>query len=151
MFADPSRGPERGMHIWMELYMWENRYWQFKEKKWNCTSGRRGTNQEVDPYMWENVPPFNETDPIWSRLLYPPAPATHFDFWPLCPSQLLSLVLSVHGTRPQYGNTGCGVFLRGGTKLEWFLPKNQHPQRKLLNFENWVSGEVSKIRHHVSK
>ena len=32
----------------------------------------------------------------------------------------------------------------GGTKLEIFLPKNQHTQRKLLNFENWVNGEVSK-------
>ena len=39
----------------------------------------------------------------------------------------------------------------GGTKLERFLPKNQHTQRKLLNFENWVSGEVSKIGHHFSK
>ena len=38
-----------------------------------------------------------------------------------------------------YGNTGCGVFKRGGTKLERFLPKNQHTQRKLLNFENWIS------------
>ena len=28
----------------------------------------------------------------------------------------------------------------GGTKLERFLLKNQHPQRKLLNFENWISG-----------
>jgi hypothetical protein len=28
------------------------------------------------------------------------------------------------------------------TKLERFLPKNQHTQ--LLNFENWCSGEVSK-------
>ena len=32
----------------------------------------------------------------------------------------------------------------GGTKLESFLPKNQHTQRKLLNFENWVTGKVSK-------
>ena len=32
----------------------------------------------------------------------------------------------------------------GGTKLERFLPKNQHTQRKFLNFENWVNGEVSK-------
>ena len=39
----------------------------------------------------------------------------------------------------------------GGTKLERFLPENQHTQRKLLNFENWVSGEVSKIGHHFSK
>ena len=49
-----------------------------------------------------------------------------------------------------YGNTGCGVlcFQTGGTKLERFLPKNQHTQRKLLNFENWVNGEVSNIGHH---
>ena len=45
------------MHIWMELYMWENRYRQFKGKKWNRTCGRRGTNQKVEPYMWEIVPP----------------------------------------------------------------------------------------------
>ena len=44
-----------------------------------------------------------------------------------------------------YGNTGCGVFNLGGTKLERFLPKNQHTQRKLLNFENWVNG------HHFRK
>ena len=29
-------------------------------------------------------------------------------------------------------------------KLERFLPKNQHTQSKLLNFQNWVNGEVSK-------
>ena len=39
----------------------------------------------------------------------------------------------------------------GDTKLERFLPKNQYTQRKLLNFENWVNGEVSKIGHHFSK
>ena len=33
----------------------------------------------------------------------------------------------------------------GGKKLERILPKNQHTQRKLLNFENWVNGEVSKV------
>ena len=42
-------------------------------------------------------------------------------------------------------------FSNRGTKLERFLPKNQHTQKKLLNFENWVSGEVSKIGHHFSK
>ena len=35
-------------------------------------------------------------------------------------------------------------FQAGYTKLERFLPKNQHNQRKLLNFENWVNEEVSK-------
>ena len=37
-------------------------------------------------------------------------------------------------------------FSNGGTKLEMFLPKNQCTQRKLLNFENWISGKFSKIR-----
>ena len=39
---------------------------------------------------------------------------------------------------------GCVVFKWGGTKLERFLTKNQRTRRKLLNFENWVNGEVSK-------
>ena len=39
-----------------------------------------------------------------------------------------------------YGNKGFWNFQTGGTKLERFFPKNQHPQRKLLNFENWISG-----------
>ena len=42
-------------------------------------------------------------------------------------------------------------FSNGGYKLERFLPKNQHTQRKLLNFKNWVRGEVSKTGHHFSK
>ena len=46
---------------------------------------------------------------------------------------------------------GLWSFQTGGTKLERFLPKNQHAQRKLSNFENWVNGEVSKIEHHFSK
>ena len=33
---------------------------------------------------------------------------------------------------------GLWSFQIGGTKLERFLPKNQHTQRKLLNFENLV-------------
>ena len=39
---------------------------------------------------------------------------------------------------------GLWSFQTWGTKLERFLPKNQHTQRKLLNFENWVNGEASK-------
>ena len=39
---------------------------------------------------------------------------------------------------------GLWSFQTGGTKLDRFLPKNQHTQRKLLNFENWVNGEMSK-------
>ena len=40
-------------------------------------------------------------------------------------------------------------FSSGGTKLEFFH-KNQHTQRKLLNFDFWINGELSKIGHHVS-
>ena len=39
---------------------------------------------------------------------------------------------------------GLWSFQTGGTKLERFLLKNQHTQRKLSNLGNWVSGEVSK-------
>ena len=35
-------------------------------------------------------------------------------------------------------------FQTGDTKLERFLPKNQHTQRKLLNFDFWINGELSK-------
>ena len=42
-------------------------------------------------------------------------------------------------------------FSSRGKKSEGFLPKNQHAQRKLLNFENWVNEEVSKIGHHFRK
>ena len=35
-------------------------------------------------------------------------------------------------------------FQTGYIKLEIFFPKNQHTQRKLLNFEIWISGEPSK-------
>ena len=35
-------------------------------------------------------------------------------------------------------------FSNGGYKIRKIFAKNQHTQRKLLNFENWVNGEVSK-------
>ena len=35
-------------------------------------------------------------------------------------------------------------FQTEGTKLERFLPKNQHTLRKLLNFKFWINGELSK-------
>ena len=47
------------MHIWMELHMWENRYRQFKDQYWNCTCGKRGSNQKVELHMWENVSPYH--------------------------------------------------------------------------------------------
>ena len=38
---------------------------------------------------------------------------------------------------------GLWSFQTGGTKLERFLRKNQRIQRKLLNFEFWINGELS--------
>ena len=35
---------------------------------------------------------------------------------------------------------GLWSFQTGSTELGRFLPKNQHTQRKLLNFENWING-----------
>ena len=55
-------------------------------------------------------------------------------------------ILTVHA---YYGSTGCGVFKQGYTKSDRFLHKNQHTQRKLLNFEYWTNGEsqqLAKIR-----
>ena len=50
-----------------------------------------------------------------------------------------------------YDNTGCGVFKGGGgTKLERFLPKNQDAKRKLLNFENWISGGLRSFQSFES-
>ena len=47
---------------------------------------------------------------------------------------------------------GLWSFQRGGdTKLERFLPKNQHTQRILLNFEDWVNGEMLKIGYYFRK
>jgi hypothetical protein len=39
---------------------------------------------------------------------------------------------------------GFWSFQVGDTKLERFLHKNQHTQRKLLTFEFWINGELSK-------
>ena len=51
---------------------------------------------------------------------------------------------------PKVYQYGFMSFRDGDTKLETFLPKNQHTQRKLLNFENLANGEVSKFEHHFS-
>ena len=37
--------------------MSENRYRQFKDNRWYCTCGKRGSNQTVVLHMWQNVSP----------------------------------------------------------------------------------------------
>ena len=40
----------------------------------------------------------------------------------------------------------------GGYKIRKILPENQHTKRKLLNFEFWINGELSKSAiFHVKK
>ena len=39
---------------------------------------------------------------------------------------------------------GLSSFQEKNINLERFLPKNRHTQKKLSNFANWCSGEVSK-------
>ena len=51
----------------------------------------------------------------------------------------------------EYGNTGCGVFKGGIQNLKGFWLKINCSQMKLLYFENWNSGELSKIGHHFRK
>ena len=57
------------------------------------------------------------------------------------PSRVILVFLGYYIHLWQYG---LWSFQTGGTKLERFLTKNQHTQRKLLNFQNWVNGEVPK-------
>ena len=51
----------------------------------------------------------------------------------------MQCMITEYGELWQYG---LWSFQTGGTKLERFLPKNQPTQRKLLNFDNWIDGEV---------
>ena len=46
---------------------------------------------------------------------------------------------------------GLWSFQKEGTKLEMFVPKDQHTQRKLLNFENWISMGLTEAASEVFK
>jgi hypothetical protein len=45
---------------------------------------------------------------------------------------------------------GLWSFQAGDTKLERFLHKNQHTQRKLLNFEFWINGQWQAVKNRTS-
>ena len=51
------------------------------------------------------------------------------------------------GTSKEYliWQYGLQSFQVGGTTLKSFLPKNQHTQRKILNFENWIAVGTSEV------
>ena len=59
------------------------------------------------------------------------------------PEVIVPLAFTIGNKNPMNSSIwqyGLWSFQTVGTKLERFLPKNQHTQRKLLNFENWISG-----------
>ena len=56
------------------------------------------------------------------------------------PSPRVNNHCRVHLCKCALWQYGLWNFQAGGTKLERFLPKNQHTKRKLLNFENWING-----------
>ena len=61
------------------------------------------------------------------------------------------IMMKIFEVKPKYLNKsisefslwqyGLWSFQAGGTKLEKFLHKNQHTQRKLLNVEFWINGD----------
>ena len=51
------------------------------------------------------------------------------------------MILQVSPDRLTIWRYGLWSFQTWGTKLERFLPKNEHTQRKLLKFENWLMGD----------
>ena len=51
----------------------------------------------------------------------------------------------------KYGNTGFRVFKGEIQNQNFFWLKINGSQIRLLNFENWSSGELSKIGHHFRK
>ena len=40
-------------------------------------------------------------------------------------------------------------FSNKGTKLEGFLPKNQHTQTNLMNFENWINEGLRSFQKQI--
>ena len=62
-----------------------------------------------------------------------------------------SLLLYIGCCQPKLWQYGLWSFQTGGRKLERFLPKNHHTQRKLSNFENWIirsfQKPVLKVNH----
>ena len=61
------------------------------------------------------------------------------------PGQLSYSFEHLHMEKPKVWQYGLWSFQTGGTKSERFLPRNQHTQRKLSNFENWVMGRCQKV------
>ena len=63
-------------------------------------------------------------------------------------SKIQSKQLTMSGMVLRVVEFSSGVY--NYTILERFLPKNQHIQRKFMNFENWCNGKLSNTAHHFS-
>ena len=83
--------------------------------------------------------------PLCTKLIFFGTPTTMGFCWVSAPPSLKAHVVQSCALW-QYG---LWSFQTGYIQLERFLPKNQHAQRKFLNFENWTNGEpqqLAKIR-----
>ena len=56
---------------------------------------------------------------------------------------LSAVLLAAYFEFKHLWQSGLWNFQTGDTKLERFSPKNQHTRRKLLNFVNWINGQVA--------
>ena len=69
---------------------------------------------------------------LWEKIRFLNSTQSHFYWFDYYPFRLQSMAI------------GLWRFQKGGTRLERFLPMNHHTQRKLLKFEFWINGELSK-------
>ena len=109
--------------------------------------------KEVEPFL-PHIVFFVETYVLGKANKEPPPPAyasgqksnaSRPQIWPGTVETIKDIEENIWS--PRLGIKGMVVravkFSSGDTKFERFLPKNEHTQRKLLNFENWCSGELS--------
>ena len=57
---------------------------------------------------------------------------------------LSAVLLAAYFESKHLWQYGLWNFQMGDKKLERLLPNNQHTRRKILNFEFWINGELSK-------
>ena len=76
----------------------------------------------------------------WIYPAYTPVLQRAIEIWYQDP-QVTTPVLKLFAGECKLWQYGLWSFQTGYTKLESFLHKTQHTQRKLLNFESWTNGE----------
>ena len=104
-----------------------------KSQPWTLSLYVESTQgRDLEPFLGENGVKVKKKFEIKIPSVFTSTTWMKFESWSLNKIRALAL--------RQYG---LWSFQTGGTKLERFLPKNQHhTQKKLLNFGNWISGDL---------